>query len=149
MRKIRQLMAMLLCMSMLLIFTPDVAGADTIGDKGLDETLFQEWAEESGGRFTAEALKEFALNLQNEYVPRILGGITETFSFAQKPSAEGMKIRLKLYNNSYKRQIWPALRQTAQAICSASIWRRLRQLRIKRWTLMGTTVPFTALWLMK
>ena len=92
---------MLICISMLLTFTPDVAYADTIGDKGSDETIYQEWAEESGGRFTAEALKEFALNLQNEYVPVILSGISETFSFAQNPSAEGMKIRLKLYNNSY------------------------------------------------
>ena len=99
---------------MFMAVVPDAADADAWENKGftfanlqegdaVDETIYQEWAEASGGRFTAEALKEFALNLQNEYVPRILSGITETFSFAQKPSAKGMKIRLKLYSNSYKK----------------------------------------------
>ena len=114
MRKIKQILAMVMCLCMLMAVAPDPAIADTWDNRGsafvnlqgggaVDETLFQEWAEASGGRFTAEALKEFALNLQNEYVPRILSGITETFSFAQKPSAKGMKIRLKLYSNSYKK----------------------------------------------
>ena len=114
MRKNKQILAMVMCLCMLMAVAPDAASADTWDNKGLafanlqgggavDETLFQEWAEASGGRFTAEALKEFAFNLQNEYVPRILSGITETFPFAQKPSAKGMKIRLKLYSNSYKK----------------------------------------------
>lgn len=114
MRKNKQILAIVMCLCMLMAVAPDAASADTWDNKGLafanlqgggavDETIFQEWAEASGGRFTAEALKEFALNLQNEYVPRILSGITETFSFAQKPSAKGMKIRLKLYSNSYKK----------------------------------------------
>lgn len=85
-----------MCLCMFMAVVPDAADADAWENKGftfanlqegdaVDETIYQEWAEASGGRFTADALKEFALNLQNEYVPRILSGITETFSFAQRP----------------------------------------------------------------
>ena len=68
----------------------------------MNDELYNQWADACNGKFSAEALKEFAVNLKNEYVPRVLYGIMQKFTFA-RPSAEGMKIGLELYYNDYKK----------------------------------------------
>ena len=112
MRRIKQLILTLLCLSMVMTSAIGTAYADTTGytvnaaagqsEATLNDELYQQWADACNGKFSAEALKEFAVNLKNEYVPRVLYGITQKFTFA-RPSAESMKIGLELYYNDYKK----------------------------------------------
>lgn len=112
MRRIKQLILTLLCLSMVMTSAIGTAYADTAGytvnaaagqsEATLNDELYQQWADACNEKFSAEALKEFAVNLKNEYVPRVLYGITQKFTFA-RPSAESMKIGLELYYNDYKK----------------------------------------------
>lgn len=110
MRRVKQAIFAMLCLCMVLAITPVTANASNLENKNqdianiqeesiLNEELYEKWADKSNGKFTSEALKEFALKLQGEYVPRILNGITESFSFA-KPTVKGMKMGLELYNDN-------------------------------------------------
>ena len=115
MRRIKQLILTLLCLSMVMTSAIGTAYADTTGytvnaaagqsEATLKDELYQQWANACNGKFSAEALKEFAVNLKNEYVPRVLYGITQKFTFA-RPSAEGMKIGLELvYKDNSKAEL--------------------------------------------
>ena len=115
MRRIKQLILTLLCLSMVMTSAIGTAYADTAGytvnaaagqsEAALNDELYQQWADACNGKFSAEALKEFAVNLKNEYVPRVLYGIMQKFTFA-RPSAEGMKIGLELvYKDNSKAEL--------------------------------------------
>ena len=112
MRRIKQLILTLLCLSMVMTSAIGTAYADTAGytvnaaagqsEATLNDELYQQWADACNEKFSAEALKEFAVNLKNEYVPRVLYCITQKFTFARR-SAESMKIGVELYYNEYKK----------------------------------------------